>query len=772
MNVLQGLRLVPMDEAALSRLRHASAVSVGAVEPHDAETEATAMMYVFALDLCVWIGAAALVFIVGAVGAAAFCGHQLCTCRKQCPKLHARVMATLAFLCRGTNGENEDDEHDWNGGSAAVTTAASSRLGRAGGVAFDAGQIGEREEYTPCQRAVPLAVWLGAALLLVGAASAGAAFTATLVEATQFGSLEAHCMAGEIEAWSAALGGALDNATAESRDALRDASDILDALLLDSTVGFRELATENGDGAAALAAAQGRHAAELGALAPADGTLIADSAAIALNIAALRARSEALVQNVSALLGGAGALHRSTPPSSADLTRNASGGALLLGLGETASFAWGVDGEGARRGRQSARLVRAFAAAVHFAANGSASAENRRDRGGGAGAASASLPDALDAARGAVGEIAAIVASLRAATLPIVATDAASMLRLIGAFFSVAGVAVLVCAALPLLAPLPAAATLWWCTRRTALKGLVASRREASIFGARADGLARAEHALRGFCRRLCAAPPAVRRASVTCSVFALHGSAVLAGIVAIVALGISTLLAPTVLLWSDACAVLRDVERDISPYVGVVPFDESLRLNATSELSTYAAGDAAYAAGATWTADTASATASATDPVRGDGAGVYSVDAADATLRKRRAVAALQQCTARPGVRQNGAFVAALGAETPIARIVAAYNAGAALLRASDDYSAAAVGPPTSGEDAVRDTAVGRQRFAAPVAAAIAVAPLALEVVSPRAVALNESAADAGSAARALSAWAGDWIVSILTREGVAITP
>ena len=270
-NVLQGLRLVPMDEAALSRLRHASAVSVGAVEPHDAETEATAMMYVFALDLCVWIGAAALVFIVGAVGAAAFCGHQLCTCRKQCPKLHARVMATLAFLCRGTNGENEDDEHDWNGGSAAVTTAASSRLGRAGGVAFDAGQIGEREEYTPCQRAVPLAVWLGAALLLVGAASAGAAFTATLVEATQFGSLEAHCMAGEIEAWSAALGGALDNATAESRDALRDASDILDALLLDSTVGFRELATENGDGAAALAAAQGRHAAELGALAPADG---------------------------------------------------------------------------------------------------------------------------------------------------------------------------------------------------------------------------------------------------------------------------------------------------------------------------------------------------------------------------------------------------------------------------------------------------------------------------------------------------------------------
>ena len=748
-----------MDEAALSRLRHAIAVSIGTVEPNDAETEATAMLYVFALELCVWIGVAALVFIVGAGGAAAFCGHQLCTCRRQCPKLHARVMATLAYFCRGTNGENEDDEHDWNGGSVAANSAASSRLGRAGGVDFDAGQIGERAEYTPFQRAAPLAAWLGAALLLVSAASTGAAFTATLVEATQSGSLEAHCMAGEIEAWSAALGGALDNATSMSRGALRDASDTLTAHLLDSTIGFRELATENGDVAAALIAAQGRHVVELDALAPADGTLSVDSTAIVLSIAALRARSELLVLNVSSLLGGTGALHRSTPPSSADLTRNARGGAALLRMNETAAFAWGVAGEGALRARQSARLVRAFSAALNFAANGSASAANRRDHGGGAGAASVSHPDALAAARDAVGEIAAVVSSLRAATLPIVATDAASMLRLIGAFFSVAGGAVLVCAALLLLAPLPAAATLWWCSRRAVSKGLVASQREATIFGSRASGLARAEHAVRGFCQRLCAAPPAVRRASVSCSVCALHGSAVVAGTIAIVALALSALLAPTVLLWSDACAVLRDVERDIAPYVGVVPFDESLGLNASSELSTVAAGGAAYAAGATWTADAASTTATATDPVRGDGASVYSVDEARAMLRRRRAVAALQQCVARPGVRQSGAFVAALGAEAPIARIVAAYNTGVVLLSASDDYAATAVGPPTQGGDAALDSEVGRQRFAAPVAATLAVAPPALEAASPRAVALNESAADAASAAHALAAWAADWL-------------
>tara|TARA_B110000208_G_scaffold185383_1_gene240475 strand:- start:932 stop:1420 length:489 start_codon:yes stop_codon:yes gene_type:complete len=156
---------------------------------------------------------------------------------------------------------------------------------------------------------------------------------------------------------------------------------------------------------------------------------------------------------------------------------------------------------------------------------------------------------------------------------------------------------------------------------------------------------------------------------------------------IALSALALACVLSPTTLLWSDACAVLRDVEGGIAPYVGVIPFDESLPLNTSSALAAQSASDAAFNAPhmATYEAAATSATATAKDPIRVDGAGVLSVSEALRKIRRRQAVAALQACVARAQSRKRGDFAAALGVEQPIARVVAAYYLSISLLNASE---------------------------------------------------------------------------------------
>ena len=150
-DALQAARLVKLDEEALQRLRHASAVSLGHSVAMDGEAEGTALAGVFALDLTLWIGCALVLYLVVACVATLFCAHQLCTCRRQCPKVHAKCMRCVGLLFRGMDGEADAEEA--GSGWSTRTSSTSS-------VDFDASQIGEHEEFTPMQRAKPLLVWI------------------------------------------------------------------------------------------------------------------------------------------------------------------------------------------------------------------------------------------------------------------------------------------------------------------------------------------------------------------------------------------------------------------------------------------------------------------------------------------------------------------------------------------------------------------------------------------------------------------------------------
>ena len=322
------------------------------------------------------------------------------------------------------------------------------------------------------------------AISVAAAVATGGAFTAQLIEATQSGSLEAHCMAKEIDAWAGTLRGALRNAssgsTAEAQSsvaALASAADVLDALALRSTLLYREFENSASAEGGSLNA-ELRYRSEIAARARSGGTLF-DSSTIANNFDALRTQVAAVSSNVSLLVlgGNAGAMHRTAPASAADLAADAAGSAALVRLNAAAHSAWSSSTSGAvgrfHTAQITARLVRSLAVAVHLAANGTRVVANQRALGGGADAASAALSEALQSADAAVREISSVVSSLRGAQLPVAGTDAAIVLRMIGALVSVVGVGVLVLAALSLVAPLPAGALLWVFSRKPLPKGSV-----------------------------------------------------------------------------------------------------------------------------------------------------------------------------------------------------------------------------------------------------------------------------------------------------------